>query len=280
MTNRGWLPLSGLSAAVVIVAVAHGSPAAIQTRAGGRGTIKGHIRLTGKLPGNPVIRMGMDPKCAQTNAGKRVVQETVAASLDGSLANVFVSLQGAFPDTPVPTQPVTIGQRGCVYSPRVVGLQVGQTLQIRNDDDLMHNVHSLSARGNSFNVSEPKAGMVQQFRLKDEEVMLRVKCDIHSWMTAYVGVVNHPYFAVSTVAGTFEIDNVPPGNRTIQAWHERYGPLTKTVRVQAGSATTVDFVYTGSEKPQAGVVRDPPAPIICETTSLGRLLSGRGGLDG
>jgi plastocyanin len=239
--------------AIVMAAGAYRSPAAVQTAARGSGTIKGHIRLTGKLPGNPVIRMGMDPKCAQINAGKRVVQETVAASLDGSLANVFVSLQGAFPQTPVPTQPVTIGQHGCVYGPRVVGVRVGQTLQISNDDDLMHNVHSLSARGNGFNVSEPKAGMVQQFRLKDQEVMLRVKCDIHRWMTAYVGIVSHPYFAVSNTAGTFEIDNVPPGNRTVQAWHERYGPLTRTIRVQAGSTATVDFEYTGAEKPPAGL---------------------------
>jgi hypothetical protein len=105
--------------------------------------------------------------------------------------------------------------------------------------------------------------MVQQFRLTDEEVMLRVKCDIHSWMTAYVGVVSHPYFAVSGLAGTFEIDNVPAGNRTVQAWQERYGPITKTVRVQAGSTTTVDFVYTGTERPMAGSVREvePMGPL-------------------
>jgi plastocyanin len=248
MSNRPWLAVGGLMVAVVMAAGAHGTTV-VQAPARGTGTIKGHIRLTGKLPGNPVIRMGMDPKCSQINAGKRVIQENVVASLDGSLANVFVGLQGPFPQTPVPSQPVTIDQRGCVYGPRVVGVRVGQLLQIRNDDDLIHNVHSLSARGNSFNVSEPKAGMVQQFQLKDEEVMLRVKCDIHSWMTAYVGVVSNPYFAVSSTAGTFEIDNVPPGNRTIQAWHERYGPLTKSVRVQAGSTTTVDFVYTGTERP-------------------------------
>jgi plastocyanin len=253
MIKRVWLCLTGCLVVVVMAAGAHDSPAAIQAPARGTGIIKGHIRLTGKLPGNPVIRMGMDPKCSQINTGKRVIQETVVASLDGSLANVFVSLQGALPPTPIPTQPVTIDQRGCIYGPRVVGVRVGQTLQIRNDDDLMHNVHSLSAHGNTFNVSEPKAGMVQEFRLKDEEVMLRVKCDIHSWMTAYVGVVTHPYFAVSSTAGTFEIGGIPGGNRSIQAWHERYGPITKTVRVQAGATTTVDFEYTGAEKPLAGI---------------------------
>jgi plastocyanin len=193
--------------------------------------------------------MGMDPKCAEINRGKRVVQETVAAAIDGSLANTFVRLEGTFPKTPVPKDPVVIDQRGCVYHPRVVGARVGQTLQVKNSDDLLHNVHSLTGKGNAFNISEPKAGMVQQFTLKDEEVMLRIKCDVHSWMTTYVGVVTNPYFAVSNDAGTFEIANVPAGSYMIQAWHERYGPLMQAVRVRAGAATMVNFTYTGTEKP-------------------------------
>ena len=105
------------------------------------GAIKGHVRVKGKVPGNPVIRMGMDPMCAKLNAGKRPVQEIVAATADGSLANVFVSLQGSFPASPVPAEPVTIDQRACMYVPRVVGARVGQTLQVRNSDEVLHNVH-------------------------------------------------------------------------------------------------------------------------------------------
>ena len=101
------------------------------TGTGNTGAIRGHVHLTGKLPGNPIIRMGMDPMCAKMNAGKQVIQEYVAASLDGSLANVFVRLQGNLPQTPVPTQPVIIDQRGCVYTPRVVGVRLGQPLQFK-----------------------------------------------------------------------------------------------------------------------------------------------------
>ena len=214
-----------------------------------RGAIKGHITLGGTLPGNPIIRMGMDPMCANLNAGRRVVQETVAASRDGSLANVFVKLDGSFPPSPVPTTPVVIDQRACVYVPRVIGARVGQILQVRNSDELLHDVHSLSARGNTFNVGQPKSGMTYQFRLKDEEIMLRIACDVHKWMTAFVGVVNHPYFATSGPAGTYAIDNVPAGTYRIQTWHERYGVLTNTVRVKEGSTSTADFAYTGLEKP-------------------------------
>jgi plastocyanin len=240
--------LRPLAACLIAAVAASGPGRTTAAQAAGRGTIKGHIRLTGKEPGNPIIRMGMDPMCARINAGKRVIQETVLASLDGSLANVFVQLEGTFPQTPVPTAPVTIDQSACLYHPRMLGARVGQLLQVRNSDELLHNVHGLSARGNGFNISEPKAGMVQQFKLKDEEI-LRLKCDVHSWMTSYIGIVNHPYFAVSSTGGTFEIANVPAGTHTIKAWHERYGPLTQTVRVRAGATATADFAYTGNEKP-------------------------------
>jgi len=247
------LPLAGcLIAGIGIMATGRpASAAAAQTA--GRGSIKGHVRLMGKLPGNPVIRMGMDPMCAKINAGKRVIQETVVASLDGGLANVFVHLQGSFPQTPVPATPVTIDQHGCVYGPRVVGVRVGQMLQVKNSDPLLHNVHGMSARANGFNAGQPQAGIVQQFRMKDEEVMLKLKCDVHSWMTAFIGVVTNPYFAVSQDSGVFEIVNVPPGTYTIQTWHERYGPLMKSVTVKAGAPTTVDFSYTGNEKAAAGL---------------------------
>jgi len=238
----------GLTAAVAMAAPV--PTAAAQTP--GRGTIKGRVRLLGKLPGNVVLRMRGDRFCAQLNAGKQVVQETVMAALDGSLGNVFVRLDGSFPDTPVPAQPVTIDQRGCVYAPRVVGLRVGQTLQVRNSDDLLHNVHGVSARSNNFNVAQPMVGMVNQFRPKDEEVMLRLSCDIHSWMTSYIGVVNHPYFDVTGKSGTFEIRNVPPGRQTILAWHEVYGELKKSVVVTAGATATVDFDIPAREQPPAG----------------------------
>ena len=248
MRSRGWGGgAAGVLAALATAGLIHAGGA----QSANRGSIKGHIKLSGKLPGNSIIRMGMDPKCAEINRGKRVVQETVAAAIDGSLANVFVRLQGTLPQTPVPKEPVVIDQRGCIYQPRVVGVRIGQTLQVKNSDDLLHNVHSLTAKSNSFNISEPKAGMVQQFTMKDEEVMLRIKCDVHSWMTTYVGIVTNPYFAVSNEAGSFEIANVPAGSYTIQTWHERYGPLTQMVRVRAGAATTVDFTYTGNEKPPA-----------------------------
>src|SRR5438477_1266184 len=234
----------------LVVCLAFAGAAAAQANTG---TIKGHVHLSGKLPGNPIIRKGMDPMCSKINAGKRILQEYVVATVDGSLANVFVRLQGNVPQSPVSTQPVVIDQRGCIYTPRVVGVRVGQVVQIKNSDALLHNAHGLSGKDNSFNVGQPTAGNVFQFKPRNEEVMLHLKCDIHNWMNAYIGIVTNPYFAVSDTAGTFQIDKVPAGTYTLQAWHERFGPITKTVTVKAGAVATVDFTYTGEEKPAAEI---------------------------
>jgi hypothetical protein len=209
------------------------------------GTIKGHVRISGKLPGNQVIRMGVDPKCADMNRGKQVVNEVFKATVDGSLANVFVRLEGKFTKSAVPATPVVLNQNGCIYAPRVIGMRLGQTLQVKNSDSLLHNVHSGSSQENYFNWAQPKAGVVDSYTPKREELMMKIGCDVHRWMVAYVGVVNHPYFATSDAAGNFTIAQVPPGTYTINAWHEKLGETKKTVTVKAGGTAMVDFAYAG-----------------------------------
>ena len=243
-----------LGAGLVAVAFASGGRLGLSAQRGlqqqteGTGTIEGRVRLTGQPVANSIVRMGADPYCAKLYGGKRPVQEITVRSADGGLANVFVSLTGSFPETPVPAGPLTIDQQTCLYRPRVVGARVGQTLEIRNSDETMHNIHSLSTKGNDFNVSQPKAGMVYRVKLDHEELMLHIKCDVHSWMVDYVGVVNHPYFAVSGNGGTFKIAGVPAGTQTIRAWHERYGVVSVTVDVKPGATTTLDLTYTGNEQ--------------------------------
>ena len=208
------------------------------------GTIKGRIRLIGKEPGNPLIRMGMDPMCSGMNARNPVFEEIVSADQHGNLANVFVRLQGTFPKTPVPSKPVTIDQQKCMFVPRVVGMRVGQALQVKNADPMAHGVHAVSKFGNDFNVTTPSSGAPFSVKPKHEEVMLKIVCDLHRWMTTYVGVAANPYFTVSKEGGAFEIDKVPPGTYTIEAWQEAFGLVHKTVTVTAGGTATVDFAYT------------------------------------
>jgi plastocyanin len=191
----------------------------------------------------------MDPRCAEAARGTRIVQDAVVTSADGGLANAFVYLAGSFPDAPRPAGVVTIDQQRCMYRPRVVGARVGQTIEFRNSDPTLHNVHGVSKASNDFNIGQPVQGQVYRFELKHEEVMLHIACDIHRWMTAFVGVVDHPYFAVSSTEGVFTIAAIPPGRHTIRAWHERYGTLTQSIEVTAGQTAAVEFIYTGSEKP-------------------------------
>jgi plastocyanin len=214
------------------------------------GTIVGTIHLTGTPPVNPIIRMGADPNCLKMNAGKRIVQNIVDRSSDGGLGNVFVRVQGSFPQAGSGSGSVTLDQQGCMYHPRILGARVGQTLIIKNDDSTLHNIHSISKQYN-FDQSQPTAGLTYNVPLKFEEVMLHVKCNVHNWMTGYIGIVNSPFFAVSDDQGKFKIENVPAGKQTIEVWQEVYGPLTQTVEVKPGGTVTLDFSYTGNEHPSA-----------------------------
>lgn len=225
------------------------------------GTISGHVRLAGPAPANPIIRLRVDPMCGKLNTGKRPVHEIVLKSADGGLANAFVDLEGTFPKAPPASRPATLDQRNCVYAPRVMGARAGEVLTVTNSDPMLHNVHSQSSKVNTFNFSQPKAGMTRDIQLKGPDVMMRITCDVHSWMVAYVGVETHPYFAVSGADGSFHIAGVPPGRRTVRVWHERYGQLTQMVTVAAGKTAVVDFSYTGKEKPSNARLQDVTLPL-------------------
>lgn len=233
-----------------------------QAQRGATGTIEGQVRLTGPAPPNRIIRMGADPACAADARarGGRPVQETVVRSADGGLANAFVYLSGDLPAAAAPGQPVTLDQEGCLFVPRVLGVQIGQVLQVRNSDHTGHNVHSITSKGNTFNVSQPVTGMVTRLPVTREEVMVRLRCDIHNWMVAYVGVVPHAYFAVSATSGRFRITNVPAGTYTLTVWHEQYGRQTHTVRVTAGGTTTLSPAYAGTEQPDTADIREFSVP--------------------
>ena len=173
-----------------------------------------------------------------------MVHEAVLTTADGGLANVFVKLDGSFPRSPVPAAPVTIDQRGCTYSPRMVGVRVGQTLAVRNSDALMHNVHGVSGTGNGFNVSQPKAGMVRTFRMMSEETMLRLRCDVHNWMAGYIVAAAHPYYAVTDANGNFEMSGVPAGSYTLEYWQEKLGKQTAQVTVSEGAMAEANLEFT------------------------------------
>ena len=221
------------------------------------GTIEGKVLFNGRPRRNPLIQMGADPNCLTINAGKKVVQEFVSLNRDKSVSNVFVHITDEVAGGSAPGDPVVIDQRGCIYHPRISGAMVGQTLKVRNNDSTLHNIHSLSEGKNGFNVGQPKAGMEFDFQLRQTEVMLRIKCDVHPWMIGFVGVKSHPYYAVSGEGGAFRIENVPAGTYNLQAWQEKLGTVDVQVEVKDGETATVELAY-GS--PQSAS-QHPPLPV-------------------
>lgn len=244
-----WMRISPRTGASLLLVTLTASPVVGQG-ADAPGRIRGHVRLEAGTFVNPPIRMGVDPACGMA-AGAVRRQEFVLRAADGGLANVFVRLVGDYPRGAVPAMPVVLEQRGCVYAPHVLGIMAGQRLRVVNADPTAHNVHSLSAVGNGFNFSQPRAGEAVEVTLPDEELMLRVTCDVHAWMNIFVGVVAHPYFTVSSQDGGFELAGVPAGTHRLDIWHERFGPLTAEVVVRPGETATADFHYRGDERPAA-----------------------------
>jgi plastocyanin len=213
------------------------------------GTIRGRVTLSAPAPANSVIRMGADPACNTLWGTERPTQLFVSRGPNGELANVFVQLRGEFPAAAAPSSPVVIDQRRCVYEPHVVAVRAGQPLDIRNSDPTTHNVHAMSSTGNDFNASRPASGPPLRVVFDHAEQMIRLTCDIHSWMNLFVAVVSHPYFAVTGAGGTFEIRDVPSGHQILQIWHERYGPKAIELDVPSGGTTDVNVVYSGTERP-------------------------------
>jgi plastocyanin len=210
------------------------------------GAITGRVVFEGTPPPIETIRMGTDQACVQ-GAGPNPQSDAVLIAGDGALQNVFVyvkdGLDPAYTFTP-PTTSVLLDQKACRYAPRVLGVMVGQPLEIVNSDSTLHNVHALPRQNQEFNKGQPVQGsrMTQTFTVP--EVMVRFKCDVHGWMTAWVGVLPHPFFAVTGPDGSFELKGLPPGTYTVEAWHEKFGTRTATVTVGDRQTATTSFTFS------------------------------------
>jgi plastocyanin len=209
------------------------------------GTISGLVTVDGTVSPAAMVRLDADPKCAAMAEGGQRADESVVIGEGNTLRNVFVYVKDGLPPRlyPVPPSPVVLDQQQCRYVPRVLGIQVGQQLVIKNSDALLHNVRSEGAINETFDVGTPIQGMEVTRTFATREVMVPFKCNVHAWMHAYLGVLEHPFFAVSDEAGRFAIDRLPPGTYTIEFWHERFGTATRQVTVAAQQTQNLTFSY-------------------------------------
>jgi plastocyanin len=226
---------------------AGGAASGATTSAGamGDGVVSGTVKFTGTAPTNPTVDMSEEPTCKAKYTSNPVDSQYVVSN--GGLGNTFVYVKSGLPAGATyapPATPAVIDQKGCEYHPRVFGMQVGQKLEIKNDDQVLHNIKAVPHENRGFNISQPSAGMTTTRTFDKPEVMVPFQCNVHGWMQAHAGVVSHPFYAVSSPDGKFTIKGLPPGTYTIEAWHEKLGTQTGTVTVGAGESKTTDFNFS------------------------------------
>jgi plastocyanin len=206
------------------------------------GSIKGTVHFAGRRPAPVVIDQGSDPACVAAHQGK-AYDESLVVSAKGMLGNAFVYVEKGLEDKAfeVPAAPVVIDQQGCWFRPRILGIQTGQVFQVVNSDPVTHNIHPMAHINREWNHSQGPGDPPLIRRFLKPEVMVPVKCNIHNWMHAFIGVLAHPYFAVSKDDGTFEIKNLPAGTYTLAIWQEKLGTQEQQITVQPGGEITADF---------------------------------------
>ena len=209
----------------------------------GTAQVTGRVLFKGPVPATREAG-GPFPEC-----GTREPIPPVLVGDGFALANAFVWVKEGLPpgDYPVPAEKVILDQRHCDYQPRVLGIRVGQTLQMRNSDDVLHNVNArgqgagLQRGPNSFNVAMPLKGLTVERKFQEQQVPVPLVCDVHPWMRAFAGVVSHPFFAVTGRDGAFALGGLPAGKYTLEAWHERLGKVTAEVTVAEGESAAAEL---------------------------------------
>ncbi len=247
------------------------------TPKGNEGSVAGAIAYNGTPPAPKKIDTSADPVCG-TKSPNLSTEDTVVTN--GKLANVFVYIKdgttadgkkiGDFTFTP-PDAAVTLDQNGCHYRPHVIGIQVNQKLKVTNSDPTQHNIHPTPKVNAEWNQTQPNGAPPIEKTFTRAEVLIPVKCNQHPWMKSYIGVMKHPFFAVSAEDGSYTIKGVPPGTYTVVAWHEGSGerPATEKtmqVTVPASGSAKADFAFgeggTASTRPSLEMMPALDVPMI------------------
>jgi plastocyanin len=211
-------------------------------------TITGKVIFDGTKPVMKTLDMSAVPACTTAHKGAPVKSEEVVVNDNGTLKNAFVWIKAGLPADKtwqVPATPVTITQEGCVYVPHVLGVMTGQNVDIKTADPINHNIHPMPVNNPEFNQSQTPGAPDLMHTFPREEVLVPVKCNVHNWMRAYIGVVSNPFYAVTGDDGTYTIKGLPPGTYTIEVVHEKYGPQDQQITVAPKDSKTQDFTFKG-----------------------------------
>lgn len=219
MKKSIWTVFLGLLSAFVLTAQAQAAVLTVKAP------------FEGQAPAVVKVKADADPKCKLAHP-QGIDADQVIVNSNGTLKNVFVyAKEGVTGKLDAPKEAVLLNQEGCIYHPKVFGIQVGQPLEILNSDDTLHNVHALPTQSQGFNLGMPIKGMKLKKTFTKPEVMVKIKCEVHPWMGTWAGVLEHPFYGVTGEEGAATIQNLPAGEYTIEAWHEKYGTQTQKVTV-------------------------------------------------
>lgn len=235
----------GLWLVVALVAVVSWPSVAVAASA-----VNGTITFAGKAPNLKPLAMDADPACAKKHSGP-VPAEMLSMGSGNTMANIIVWVSKGLPagkTYPAPKTPVVLDQKGCVYVPHAMGIMIGQPYRILNSDGVLHNIHTLPKVNASFNRAMPGNLKETSTQFDKPEAIFQVKCDVHPWMSAYIGVFTHPFFSVTATDGKFSIANLDAGTYEITAWHERLGTQTASVTVSGSDTKTQDFKFSTPTK--------------------------------
>ncbi len=225
------------------------APAAPAVDMASAATITGKVLYKDGKPTLARLRMDADAACSRLHS-EPVYSRELVVNDNGTLRWVFVYVKEGPGNQsfPAPKQAVVLDQKGCMYEPHVIGLVVGQELNVTNSDQTTHNIHPVPTTNREWNKSQPPGSdkLVESFAREEETIP--VKCNIHPWMRSYIHVLKHPFFATTGADGSFEIKGLPPGDYTIVAWQEKLGKLEQKVTVGPKESKAVEFTFT----PKAG----------------------------
>jgi hypothetical protein len=209
-------------------------------------TITGTVTFAGKAPVLRGLDMNAEPVCHKKHGSKPAPNEALVLGSGNTMGNIMVWVSKGLPagkTYPAPKTPVTLDQDGCVYKPHVMGIMVGQPYRILNSDGILHNIHTLPKINPQFNRGQPATVKEMTTSFAKPEAMLQVKCDVHPWMTAFIGVFTHPFYSVTGTDGKFTISGLDAGTYEITAWHERLGTQTASITVGANETKTQGFKF-------------------------------------
>lgn len=198
------------------------------------GALQVEVRVDGTPPAMKPLNMSSVAECAAAHPGPVPAGDALVA--DGKVQNAFVWLKDGLGDRvfAVPTTPVVMDQQGCLYVPRVIGAQVGQPIEFRNSDAMLHNVRGTPEHASGWNLSLARKGSDRTITVDAPEVAISVRCDVHPWMQGWVGVVDHPFFGVTGSDGRVALGGIPEGRYTVGVWHERFGTRDAPVEITRG----------------------------------------------